>query len=402
MAAAIVCQFISTSVGQGIVGIFLEPVTNELGWDVWQYTLGPSLAIGASALAGIVAGQVVDQRGPRILILIGALVCAVCFLALSAQSHLWIYLLLNMIAGVAGYNLFGPLTINATVTKWFIHRRGWALAIGSTGVSLSGLITPVVMTRVVDSMGWRAGYIAVAVVVLVLISPIALVMRRTPEDMGLLPDGGRKAKVEAEVYESVALTRSEALRTRSFWLLAIGFGLNLAALMSVLLHAIPFATSSGFTRATAALALTVNGLGNLLSKAVWGYTLQRFPVRWLVVTAYSIQAIGVWLMLLAAWWGDDWLLFPAFFLYGFGFGGTIPLSEFIWATYFGRAHIGAIRGVGQMISIIGPTVVPILVGLWFDVAGTYRPAFMMIIGLYLLAAFVIWSSRKPESHRLMI
>lgn len=123
---------------------------------------------------------------------------------------------------------------------------------------------------------------------------------------------------------------------------------------------------------------------------------QRFDPRWLVVTAYLISALGVGLMLLAAWWGVVWLLCVAFFLYGFGFGGTIPLGEFIWATYFGRGHIGAIRGAGQLISIVGPTFVPILVGLWFDVAGTYRPAFVMIIGLYLMAAVFVWLSRRPR------
>lgn len=386
--------------GQGIIGIFLEPVTTDLGWSVWQYTLGPSLALGIGAFAGITVGQIVDQRGPRLLIGIGAMVCALCFWGLARQSQLWIYWVLNIVAGVAGWNLFGPLTINATLTKWFVANRGWALAIGSIGVSLASLITPIAMTSVVDSVGWRMGYLVLAAIVLAAVVPITLVMRRTPEDMGLLPDGALTGTHQSkdEKKEAVSFTRAEALRTRSFWLLVIGFGLNTAALFSVWVHAIPFATAAGFTRTTAALAVTINGLGNLLSKAVWGYTLQRFDPRWLIITAYSISATGVGLMLLAAWQGQAWLLFPAFFLYGFGFGGTIPLGEFIWASYFGRAHIGAIRGVGQLLTIAGPTFGPVLVGLWFDLAGTYGPAFVTIIGVYLTAALFIWMSRKPQSQ----
>ncbi|MEM7134869.1 MAG: MFS transporter [Chloroflexota bacterium] len=416
VSAAIICQFVSMSVGQGTVGIFLEPVTTELGWAVWQYTLGPSLAVGIGAFAGIIAGQIVDQRGPRLLILVGAAVCGLCLLGLAWQSQIWLYWGFHILAGVAGWNLFGPLIINATLNKWFINKRGWALAIGSIGISLGGLITPIAMTTIVDSVGWRLGYTILAIFVLIVIIPISLIMRRMPEDVGLLPDGdtmadigdeaendskkenGEKNSESQDVRSSVglSLTRAQAVQTSSFWLLVLGFGLNVAALTSVLVHAIPFATAAGFTRTIAAVALTVNGLGNLASKAVWGYCLQHIQPQRLVVSAYSISAFGVGLMLLAAWQGAAWLLFPGFFCYGFGFGGTIPLSEFMWAKYFGRTHIGAIRGVGQLITIIGPTVVPVVVGLWFDMAGTYQPAFLMLIGLYLTGAIFVGVSREPE------
>ena len=191
----------------------------------------------------------------------------------------------------------------------------------------------------------------------------------------------------------------EAMRTRSFWLLVLGFGLNLTALSSVLVHAIPFATDAGFLRQTAALALTVNGLGNLISKAVWGYGLQRVQPRRLVLTAFSLAALGVGLMLQAAAIHSTALLFLGAFFYGFGFGGTIPLSEYLWATYFGRAHIGAIRGIGQPLMTLGPMVGPVLVGVWYDIAQRYQPAFMAIIGLYLAGGLLIWISRAPIADK---
>ena len=401
VAGSIICQFASVSAGQVVVGIFMRPVVEALGWQVWQFTLGPSLAVGIGAFSGIFAGQIVDKRGARSLVLVGVLVSAICFYSLGRQSNLWVFLILYTFSGLIGWNLFGPLVVNAILNKWFIRKRGWALAIGSVGVSLAGLITPISMTAIVDSVGWRDGYSALSIFVLCVVIPIAFVMRRTPEDYGWSPDGdvGRIIAREytgSEAGETKSFTREKAIRTKGFWLLVIGFGFNQAALSSVLVHAISFATEADFSRSIAAIALTVNGLGNLLSKAVWGYTLQRVDARRLVVVAFSLAALGVSLMLAAAAVGEKSMLFLGFFLYGFGFGGTIPLSEFLWANYFGRAHIGAIRGISQPITILGPTLSPVLIGLWYDYAKTYQPAFLAIIGVYLSGALLIWISRKPD------
>ncbi len=399
VVGAIICQFTAVSLGQTIVSIFLNPMVEELGWQVWQYTLGPSLALGVSALSGIVAGRLVDQRGPRLLIIVGTLVTTITFYSLGRQSNFALYLTLHLMAGLVGWSLFGPLIINATLTKWFIRQRGWALAIGSIGISLTGLITPIVMTTVVDSLGWRNGYTILAIFALVVITPIAFVMRRRPEDYGLFPDGDtappQQETQQSDLAESHSLTTREAVRTSAFWLLLIGYGLNLAALSSVLVHAIPFATDGGFSRSIAAIALTVNGLGNLTSKGVWGYTLQRFNAKFLVVVAFSTSALGVGLMLLATGLNLQTILFIGFFLYGFGFGGTIPLGEFIWVNYFGRANIGAIRGISQPLTFLGPTFGPVLVGYWYDIANSYQFAFLTLIGVYLLGALIVWLSRKP-------
>ncbi|MEM7035303.1 MAG: MFS transporter [Chloroflexota bacterium] len=400
VAASIILQFASIGIGQVSVSIFMTPVTTAMGWPVWQYTLGSSLATGAGAISGIYAGQIIDQKGPRWLIVIGSVITALCFVGLGYQSDLWVFTGLYIISGFVGWNLFGPMVVNATINKWFIKKRGWALAIGSIGISLGGLVTPITMTTVVDSVGWRNGYIVLAIFAIAVIIPLAFVMRRTPEDEGLLPDGeiahpDHQASTQAQTKQP-AFTRAEALRTRSFWLIVAGFGLNQTALTSVLVHAIPFATANGFSRNIAALGVTINGLGNLSAKPVWGYLLQRIEARKLVVAAFSISAIGVSLMITAAATGIIPLLFLGFYFYGFGFGGTIPLGESVWAIYFGRAHIGAIRGISQPLTIIGPMTGPILVGAWFDYTQTYQLAFLAIIGVYLTGALLIGLSRRPE------
>ena len=123
--------------------------------------------------------------------------------------------------------------------------------------------------------------------------------------------------------------------------------------------------------------------------------MQRFETRLLVLAAFSTSSAGVALMAAAAWTGETAVLFAGFFLYGFGFGGTIPISEFIWARYFGRRHIGAIRGLSNPVSIIGTGVGPILMGAWRDAAGEYGAAFLAAICFYMAGAALIGASREP-------
>ena len=172
------------------------------------------------------------------------------------------------------------------------------------------------------------------------------------------------------------------------------------ALTAILVHAIPFLTDHGFTRTEAALAIAVNGGANLSSKFVWGYFLQRAHVRYLSAVAFSISATGVVIMLIPAQAGALPPMFPGFFCWGFGFGGTVPLSEFIWAKYFGRVHIGAVRGVGVPFTIMFGASGPILAGLYFDAAGSYEGAFAALVAAYAVGGIAIPASREPPPRQL--
>ncbi len=388
-------------------------MTEELDWTAAQYTLGVSIAFVVGGLAGFVVGPLVDRYGARPLMLTGACVYAVAFLAMSWVDALWQFMLLSTLAGGIGFSLVGNLVVNVTLSKWFVVRRGWAIALGSSGVSLAGLIMPITMTSVVDSMGWRSGFVVLAILIFAVVVPVALIMRRRPEDHGLLPDGtqlgeegrgGRSEKaVEAQRRDAVnSYTRGEALRTGAIWLLILAYGLHTMAIMSVLVHAIPFMSDNGFTRTEAALAIALNGGANLSSKLVWGYFLQRVHVRYLCATSLSTCAMGVVLMLVSAQTGSLGLMFFAFCCWGFGFGGTVPLSEFIWAKYFGRVHIGAVRGVSVPFTIVFQAMGPVLGGLYFDATGNYGGAFGAFVAAHLIGAVAVLLSREPPPKQELV
>ena len=403
---AVVGQFVAMGVAGQISGVFLRPMTDELGWAAADYTLGTSAAFVAGGIAGFFIGPFVDRYGARPLMLIGGVTYGLALASISRVDEVWQFIALQAVAGGLGFAMVGPLVVNVTLSKWFVVRRGWAITIGSMGVSLASLIMPVLMTRVVDAEGWRTGYLVMGVMVWALVIPVALLMRRMPEDYGLLPDGKREDDevTEREIAQrevtrrdfANSYTRHEALRTRALWMLVIGFGLNMGAVSALLVHVIPFATDGGFTRAEAASGFAAVGLANFSSKFVWGFGLQRFPVRHVAASAFLASASGVAILIAAVNTGALPLLAAGFLVWGFGFGGTIPIGEFVWARYFGRRYLGAVRSVGQPVTILLGSIGPISMALYYDASGSYGPAFAGLALSYVLGGSLIFLSREPQ------
>ena len=405
VVGAVVGQYAAMA-GRGQVnGVFLDPMIIDLDWTRSEFTLASSAAFVVGGFAGLVIGPMVDRYGPRRLMLIGAVGYGGALLLTSQIETLWQFVALQILAGGIGSALVGPLVVNVAVSRWFVIRRGWALAAGSMGVSLASIVMPLTMTTVVDGSGWRTGYVVLSALVFVPLVLIAPFMRRSPEDYGLLPDGRidggsatveeRQALAQIQSDHDNSLTRPEALRTAAIWLLIIAFGINIAGLSAMFVHGIPFMTEAGFTRTQAAAAFSVTGVANFASKFLWGWGLQRFPGRRLASAAFASSATGVLLIVLANQAETLPLLIVAFLFFGVGFGGTIPISEFLWANYFGRRYLGAVRSVGMPFTVLFGSLGPIAVALFFDATGRYDDAFIALALVYAFAGAAVWISRRP-------
>jgi len=405
VVGAVVGYFVSVAAGAGSAGIFLRPIVDDLGWSVGAFTLAITGTNVVSGLAGVFIGPLVDKHGARPLMLAGTAVLSGSLLLISRVHELWQFFLLQSVGVGIGIALVGGLVLNITMSKWFVLRRGWAIALGSTGISFASILVPLLLTRVVDHFGWRDGYVVLAVGALVLSIPVAFIMRRQPEDYGLLPDGRRSDGVGTSQadHNTITLdrlnsyTRQEAVRTRALWLLTLSFGCFGGGAFGVLIHGIPFVTEAGFTRSEAAFAASVAGMANLIAKFFWGYTLARFHVRSLWVGSFSGMIVGVGLMLLARDAEQLPLMLAGFFVWGLGFGGGVPLGEFIWAKYFGRVHIGAVRSIGMPIGIAFGAAGPLAVSALFDVSGTYTWAWLMLASVYVAGAVAVLISREPPA-----
>jgi sugar phosphate permease len=400
---AIVAQFVAVGMQGQVSGVFLRPMTEDLGWTRSEFTIATSLGTGVTGLIGFFIGAYIDRVGARPLMVTGITIVGATLIAISRVEELWEFIVLRGIAFTVGFVLIGNLVVNVTVSKWFVERRGWAISMASLGVSAAGIAMPLVMVPVVDAYGWRDGWVIMGVAAWVLIYPVALIMRRQPEDYGLLPDG----KIEGDVDDAVSVaaarrdfdnsyTRGEAVRTGSMWLLVIAFGFAAVGLISILFHSIPFLTDAGFTRRDASFLAASQGGAALVSKFAWGWAMQRFHPRALASLSFLISGGAALTMVPIAHLGSRDLMFVAFVTWGWGIGGMIPLSEFIWASFFGRRHLGAVRGAALPVTILFSAGGPLFAGVYFDRVGSYDGAFVTFASLWFLATVLIMFARQPK------
>ncbi|PKN83133.1 MAG: hypothetical protein CVU47_00575 [Chloroflexi bacterium HGW-Chloroflexi-9] len=406
--AAGVATFVSSAFGGVLQSVVLRPMTDEFGWTRSEFTFANTIASILAAFSGLVVGPMVDRRGARPLMLFGSLVFGVTLLATALVTELWQFVALRLVAGVLAGPLIAGVVVNVSVSKWFVRRRGWAISLSSSGFSFATMIMPVAGTAAVTAFGWRGAYVILAMFFWALMLPAALIMRREPEDYGLLPDGQHpgEARTEAERQQvervrrdlDESYTRHDALRTPAFWMLTLTFGVFVGANIAMLFHAIPYMTGAGFTSTQAGFALATTGISGLVAKFVWGAALQgmhRFGARQFSALAALCAGASTLLMVVATANRSLPVALVACLLWGFGFGSVTPLSEFMWAGYFGRRHLGAVRSASTPFSVGATAAGPLLVAVWFDVAGSYNGAFVAMTIVYALVAVIVLVSREP-------
>ena len=404
---AFVAQFVSAGTQVYAAGVFLKPMTTDLGWSRGQYSLVQTVSTVVMGVVGFSIGARIDKQGPRLLMFIGGIICGASLIATSQVHNLWEFYLARGVAQTVGGAMLGNLVVNVTVARWFVARRGMAISIASAGVSLGGvLLTPVVGWWVGD-YGWREAWVFLGIMVWVLILPSALIIRRSPEDRGLHPDGMNPEEASAytkrrkrmSAATEVQWTRPEAIRTTTIWYVIFAYGVANIGLGAMLIHLIPFLTDHGWSRAEATALFGIQSWLALLSKPLWGLLMDRFHARYLSAFGFVVSAIGVLAVLAATKADSTPLVAIAVATYGFGIGGTVPLQETVWASYFGRMHLGKIRSVAMPFTIIFGAGGPFMAGWLFDRTGNYTLAFMLF-SMFSVIGFLLILLAKPPVRKV--
>ena len=389
------------------LSIFLKPLTAELGVSRGVFSL---LRSGEGIIGALVApfvGTLVDRHGGRWLIAIGTAIVAVGYFLLGHVETFTQFTFVRLSFVTLGDAMMGSMVVNIVIAQWFLRRRGRALALSSMGVGFAKVCMPVVAASLILWFGWRQTWVVFGLVTLVLgVVPSLLFIRRSPEEMGLYPDGAqgpidwnedtmkrRKSAPELALNEDAVWTRGEVMRTQSFWLLVITFGIASMGVTGLNLHVFSYVTDLGYPAVIAATVMSVIASMQLASPLVWGIVAEHIDVRIAAMLRFVIQGIGLGLAILTA---NLFCLYAGFFLYGIGLGGNMVLPEILWANYFGRRSLGTVRGLGLLISQVLAAIGPPFFGFLYDLTHGYGLSFAIFGAALITSAFLSLMLQPPR------
>jgi len=401
VGAAFTGQLISVGAQNYVFGAFLTPMTDELEWGRSEFVLARTIGMALFAMTGLFIGSYVDRHGGRRLMRVGALLLGATMFGQSYVQELWQWWFLNGVMLTSGAAMTGNLVVNVTVSKWFVEKRGRAVGVAAMGVSFAGVVLTPLAAVLIDQVGWREAWQWLGMGAVLVLFPVSFLMRRAPEDHGLHPDGktseevaaGGGARAAADFASS--LTRREALRTRAFYLLVFSFGLGALSIGMMLVNGISYMQDAGYSRTTAALMITVASVPSMLTKPVWGYFIDRIDAQRMSIVGFVVTSLSLVAVVVTVRASMDWGVYGSFFMLGVGWGGLIPLQEVVWATFFGRRYLGAVRSAGMPMALGMGATAPVATAFYFDRVGNYDGAFLAVAGCGLLAVALILLARPP-------
>lgn len=390
------------------LSVFLKPLSADLGISRGTFSLIRSGEILVGAAAAPVVGTLMDRYGGRWLMAAGGLISGAGFICLGQARDFVQFMLVRWLLITPGDSLMGSMVINVSIARWFVRMRGRALAIAGMGHGFAKVCMPVAAATLMAYVGWRGSWVVFGVFALVLVvAPALLFMRRSPEEMGLLPDGGpgpsqetsakpRKARYAKRTgADNVEWSRGEALRTPVFWLIASTFGVAQIGVTGLNLHVFSYVTDQGYSALIAASVMSIIAVMQLSTPIVWGMLADRMDNGILNMAKCAFQGAGLLLALLLP---GMLPLYAGFFIYGIGMGGTAVLAETIWADFFGRISLGKIRGMGSLVTSLFSACGPPFFGLLFDYTRSYYLSFSIFIAMLFISAVLSLCLRPPTKR----
>ena len=378
-------------------GVFFKAIAVEFGDSRLGVALGLTVTSAVGAIVAPMVGRALDRFPLRNVIAVGATSMAIGFLSLSQVETQWqFYLVLGLFIGF-GASSMGNLATAKLVANWFDRRRGTALGIAATGVSLSGVIMPFISAELIEAYGWRQGFLLYGFFTLFVMVPLVLrLVISRPEDVGLKPDGALELPQSEVASDAQRLSMRDVARDRNFWAIVLTFGLAFCAMSATLTHMVPRLTDMGHSLTLASLVMSLcAGLG-VLGKLSFGWLADKLPVRRVLLLILAIQFVGQFIM----YQSNELVQFAiGAALFGYGVGGVVPMQGSVVGKTFGRERFGAVLG------LMRPAMFPLQIigvpfaGWVFDVTGSYALAFQVMLGVYVLGAISLSFYRAPTEQR---
>lgn len=337
-------------------------------------TLSTALAVALwlNALFIPIGGRLVDRFGLRRVVLPGIVLFSLVYVLLSQVNTGFEFLLVQMLVAI-------PVSMHASpayaklISLWFDRHRGFVLGLSvALGAGLGQTIMPKVTQALIDTYGWRGGFIGIAAIVLVIGFPMVLLLAHTPKGL-LAADAPETPKEEAGTEQRARFgqqgyTRGEALRQRTFYQLFAAIMFGSMALLATMAHAVPMLTEHGLKVSDATTVMSIAFAGVILGQFSSGFVVDRVNSPRILTPYFASALIGVVILYTAH---DRTVLIPAALMMGLGLGGEISQNAYLVSRYFGLKAFGAIYGLTFAASALGNGTGVILLGYLRDLSGSY-------------------------------
>src|SRR5918911_1332463 len=386
-------QFLLAGLMSQSFGAYVAVLQAERGWSKTALSGAAALQQMESAILGPALSWIMDRFGTRGVIRTGIVVFGLGLMLLSRTDTLLEFYGAFLVIAV-GASCCGLFPLNVALIHWFERWRARALSSMSLGLALGGISVPLVAWSL-STYGWRATAFASGVIAIALGLPLAMVIRRRPEDHGYTVDGLPPHSAAAAAGSTGGdFTAREALRTSAFWLLSLGHGFALFVVHAVSVHSITHMTQGlGYTLEEASLIYTLMTLSQIGGVCIGWLIGDRYEKRLIAAACMLMHMTGLLLLTYAL---NAAMVLGFAVLHGAAWGLRGPFMQALRADYFGRSAIGMILGLSLMIIVVGQIVGPMVAGALADLTGNYRTGFTILALLAGLGSLFFVLATKPE------
>ncbi|MDX3910600.1 MAG: MFS transporter [Sphingobium sp.] len=365
-------------------GLFMNALNHDRGWSLADLSMGPTLLVLVMALSAPVMGQAFDRYGERGFILLGLIVQAAAFGALSQVDTLPAYWAAMGGMALLGAGCSSPAYLRI-INREFDASKGAAFAITITGAALFSTLVPPLLQAVIGAHGWRAGYSSLGIAVLISVLPIMLLIGRRPRVT-------ERASQRGSSFSYLQLFRSPA-----FLPLALAIATISVACPGLLIHFAPMLTRGGLTAQDAAWMVSLIGAAQIASRLSTGLLVDHYFAPRVAAVIMIASSLGLGLL---AWGGISWAVAGAIGV-GLAYGAEADLVGYFAGRYYPKPHFGRVFGSFYAVFLGGTAASPLLYGATVEYFGSYTPALVAAAAMLIVSAlFFLMLPRFPANEEV--
>ena len=302
------CGVAETADFNPVIGAFIKPITSDFGWSRSTFVGATSLGTLLGGLAAVFVGPFVDKHGARWVLFAGFLLAGGALIARGTINNLAQFYAVTILSRLAVGSFIG-LSLSVLIPNWFIKKRGRAVALSNLGVRFGVAVQPLIAISLISAYGWRTSTVCLGLLTWGLtLLPVALIIRRRPEDLGLLPDGevsapDKNSKSNGGAFAAAppkkaeqSFTAKQAMRSRTFYLLIISFSFVFFVSTGTNLHLIAFLGDRGLSAGASSAVVTVWSSIGVIGTLTSGFLSERVHIRYIAIFVYIFLALGIFIL----------------------------------------------------------------------------------------------------------